>query len=84
MKNWIKNNNKYVEFWAWMATMIVILLFMSSCTSIKVLPINTPPEEPTYEMEEFQRHYEYCEQFMYDGETWMECITDQVIRTRLA
>jgi len=75
MKNWIKNNNR---------TVLITLLLTTSCTSIKVLPINTPPEEPTYEMEEFQRHYEYCEQFMYDGETWMNCITDQVIRTRLA
>ena len=68
MKNWIKKNNRYVEFWTWMVAMTVILLLMSSCSSIKVLPINTPQEKPIdqdIDMEMFQPHYEYCEQFEY-------------------
>ena len=78
MKNWIKKNNRYVEFWVWMVAMTVLLLLMSSCSSIKVLPLNTPQDTP--DMEIFQPHYEYCEQFEYDAETWMECMMNEQIR----
>ena len=77
MKNWIKNNNRYVEFWTWMVAMTVILLLMSSC-QVKVLPLNTPQDTP--DMEIFQPNYEYCEQFEYDAETWMECMMNEQIR----
>ena len=83
MKNWIKKNNRYVEFWVWMVAMTVLLLLMSSCSSIKVLPLNTPQETPIdqdIDMEMFQPHYEYCEQFEYDAETWMECMMNEQIR----
>lgn len=83
MKNWIKKNNRYVEFWTWMVAMTVLLLLMSSCSSIKVLPLNTPQETPIdqdIDMEIFQPHYEYCEQFEYDAETWMECMMNEQIR----
>lgn len=83
MKNWIKKNNRYVEFWVWMVAMTVLLLLMSSCSSIKVLPLNTPQETPIdqdIDMEIFQPHYEYCEQFEYDAETWMECMMNEQIR----
>ena len=83
MKNWIKKNNRYVEFWVWMVAMTVLLLLMSSCSSIKVLPLNTPQETPIdqdIDMEMFQPHYDYCEQFEYDAETWMECMMNEQIR----
>ena len=81
MKNWIKKNNRYVEFWVWMVAMTVLLLLMSSCSSIKVLPLNTPQETPIdQDMEMFQPHYDYCEQFEYDAETWMECMMNEQIR----
>lgn len=83
MKNWIKNNNRNVELSIWLIAMITLLLITSSCSSIKVLPINTPQEKPIdqdIDMEIFQPHYEYCEQFEYDAETWMECMMNEQIR----
>lgn len=81
MKNWIKKNNRYVEFWAWMVAMTVLLLLMSSCSSIKVLPLNTPQETPIdQDMEMFQPHYEYCKEFEFDPEIWMECMMNEQIR----
>ena len=81
MKNWIKNNNRNIELTFWTIAMITLLLITSSCSSIKVLPINTPQETPIdQDMEMFQPHYDYCEQFEYDAETWMECMMNEQIR----
>ena len=81
MKNWIKNNNRNIELTFWTIAMITLLLITSSCSSIKVLPLNTPQETPIdQDMEMFQPHYDYCEQFEYDAETWMECMMNEQIR----
>ena len=88
MKNWIKNNNrkKPAGFSTDLETNIYVLVILLGF----VLMFNTgcsTPIKDTYDnepdMEQFQNHYEYCKQFEYDGETWMECITNPDIRTRL-
>ena len=80
MKNWIKKNRKDIELWTILIAMITLLLTTSSCSSIKVLPINTPIEDDSIDMEEFQPHYEYCKEFEYDAETWMDCMMNEQIR----
>jgi len=57
---------------------VIVVLLLASCTTIQQQ--STPIEDDSIDMEEFQPHYEYCEQFEYDAETWMECMMNEQIR----
>ena len=74
----------------------IVLLLTTSCTTSVVLPglcyndkdrthlcpkeHEQEQEEDKRDMEEFQDHYDYCEQFESDGETWMQCMMNEDIR----
>lgn len=57
---------------------VIVVLLLASCTTIQQQ--STPIEDDSIDMEEFQPHYEYCEQFEFDPEIWMECMMNEQIR----
>lgn len=56
---------------------VIVVLLLASCTTIQQ---STPIEDDSIDMEEFQPHYEYCREFEFDPEIWMECMMNEQIR----
>ena len=56
---------------------VIVVLLLASCTTIQQ---STPIEDDSIDMEEFQPHYEYCKEFEFDPEIWMECMMNEQIR----
>lgn len=56
---------------------VIVVLLLTSCTTIQQ---STPIEDDSIDMEEFQPHYEYCKEFEFDPEIWMECMMNEQIR----
>ena len=57
---------------------VIVVLLLASCTTIQQK--STPIEDDSIDMEEFQPHYEYCKEFEFDPEIWMECMMNEQIR----
>ena len=57
---------------------VIVVLLLASCTTIQQQ--STPIEDDSIDMEEFQPHYEYCKEFEFDPEIWMECMMNEQIR----
>ena len=57
---------------------VIVVLLLASCTTIQQQ--STPIEDNSIDMEEFQPHYEYCKEFEFDPEIWMECMMNEQIR----
>ena len=56
---------------------VIVVLLLASCTTIQQ---STPIEDDSIDMEEFQPHYEYCKEFEFDPEIWMEWMMNEQIR----
>ena len=57
---------------------VIVVLLLATCTTIQQQ--STPIEDDSIDMEEFQPHYEYCKEFEFDPEIWMECMMNEQIR----
>lgn len=64
--------------WSFVLVLMLILIVLSSCSTLKYDPDYDP------DMEEFQDHYDYCQPFWDMGATeiYMECMMNEEIRSR--